>query len=477
MLVEHASTLLAMLVLGASIANLAMASAAISLNALQYLNTRRGGWVTAHGNRTSSSVAAPFISVHVATHNEPPEMVMATLNALAQLDYPAFEVILIDNNTSDPALWLPVKAHIARLGRRFRFVHRRGVIGAKAGALNIALSLCDPRARYVAIVDADYQVTPDFLSSAVSVIRNKIQFVQFPQAYRNSRRAAPVVAELSDYFRTFPSAANRSGASLLTGTLSVIAIDALRSVGGWPTGSITEDAELGVAFWKAGARGLYVDKMVGTGLLPLDLTGLRIQRNRWATGNMQTLIVALRNWRDLRLRRGKIAVVAQLTAWVGFLALPLCVLFGLAIIHILAPELAVSQSGPWRWTQSIATLTILISLGGLVLRAAASKSPATLAVMLCVLWTSSFGWLSALSGRHLTFHRTAKSGAGEGFSMSLDVVASWLSLGLGTLFWIEGSVLTAIALMLAASGLITGPIVNRCLRRAAVPLKEILCPA
>lgn len=478
MMAHQASTLLALPVLVASIANLGMASAAIGLNAWQCLHRRQDAVLLAQrGRQVPRNSGTPFISVHVATHDEPPAMVIATINALARLDYPAFEVILIDNNTSDPAIWRPVQAHMARLGPRFRFFHRKGVIGAKAGALNIALSLCDPRARYVAIVDADYQVTPDFLSTAITAFRDDIRFVQFPQAYRNGHQAAPVVAELSDYFRTFPSAANRSGASLLTGTLSVIAIDALRSVGGWPTGSITEDAELGVAFWKGGVRGLYVDKVVGTGLLPLDLAGLRIQRNRWATGNMQTLLRALRYWRALRLRKGRTAVVAQLTAWVGFLALPMLVLFALAVSAMLVADPAALQSGPWRWLQSVATLTILVSLGGLVMRSATSKSPATLAVMLSLLWTSSFGWLSALPGRRLTFHRTAKSGSGEGFSVSMDVAASWLSLGLGLAFWRQGSPLTAIALILAASGLVTGPVVNRCLRRASFQPKASICPA
>jgi cellulose synthase/poly-beta-1,6-N-acetylglucosamine synthase-like glycosyltransferase len=43
----------------------------------------------------------PKVSIHVAAYNEPPEMVIETLNALAALDYPRFEVIVIDNNSKD----------------------------------------------------------------------------------------------------------------------------------------------------------------------------------------------------------------------------------------------------------------------------------------------------------------------------------------------------------------------------------------
>ena len=44
-------------------------------------------------------------------------------DALAALDYPEFEVLVVDNNTRDPALWEPVAEHCARLGSRFRFFH------------------------------------------------------------------------------------------------------------------------------------------------------------------------------------------------------------------------------------------------------------------------------------------------------------------------------------------------------------------
>lgn len=51
----------------------------------------------------------PKVSIHVPCYNEPPEMVKQTLDALANLDYPDYEVLIIDNNTKDPAVWEPVR--------------------------------------------------------------------------------------------------------------------------------------------------------------------------------------------------------------------------------------------------------------------------------------------------------------------------------------------------------------------------------
>ena len=40
----------------------------------------------------------PMVSIHVPAYNEPPDMMIETLNALAVLDYPSYEVIVMDNN-------------------------------------------------------------------------------------------------------------------------------------------------------------------------------------------------------------------------------------------------------------------------------------------------------------------------------------------------------------------------------------------
>lgn len=77
-----------------------------------------------------------MVTVQVPTYAEPPEVVIGTLDALARLDYPDFEVMVIDNNTADERLWRPVQEHCARLG--FRFLRVEGITGAKAGALNWA---------------------------------------------------------------------------------------------------------------------------------------------------------------------------------------------------------------------------------------------------------------------------------------------------------------------------------------------------
>src|SRR5260221_4005343 len=116
-------------------------------------------------------------------------MVIENLDSLAALDYPDFEVIVIDNNTKDPAVWRPVQDYCAQLGQRFRIIHLAVMKGFKAGALNYVLSQTAPDARIVGVIDSDYMVRPDWLKALVPYFDDgKISYVQGPQDHRDWRR-------------------------------------------------------------------------------------------------------------------------------------------------------------------------------------------------------------------------------------------------------------------------------------------------
>lgn len=287
-----------------------------------------------HPSPVARNPADPWFSVHVATHCEPPRLVIATLRALLDQNWPTggYEIIVMDNNTADPALWKPVERFCTAHPGRIRFLHRTGVRGAKAGALNIALAHTDPRATHIVTVDADYVVAPDFLTHAAAALdRTGADYVQFPQAYTGTALVAPGVdAELEEYFRTNAASADDAEAVLLTGTLCVISRAALTAVGGWSGATTTEDAELGVRLCNAGFSGRFINQVVGKGLLPLSLRDLERQRYRWCSGNVQTL---MRHARlifgiagSLTLAR-RLAILSQLTAWFNLALVPFLLLF------------------------------------------------------------------------------------------------------------------------------------------------------
>lgn len=235
----------------------------------------------------------PMVSIHVPCHAEPPELVIGTLDRLAELEYPAFEVLVIDNNTADPALWRPVEAHCAFLGPQFRFLHVEGISGAKAGALNWAAPHTNPEATLVGVVDADYHVQPDWLRRTVGHFADPtVGFVQCPHAYRDyqaSRFCRMANWEYAVFFTTGMVSLDHHGAGLTVGTMSLIRRAGLDTAGGWAEWCLTEDSELSIRIHALGYRSVYLNEPLGRGLIPETFAGYRQQRFRWTYGPVQEL--------------------------------------------------------------------------------------------------------------------------------------------------------------------------------------------
>jgi len=229
--------------------------------------------------------------VHVPTRNEPPELVLETLRSLQRLEYPAFEVLVLDNNTADESLWRPIERYCREVG--FHFVHLEDWPGFKAGALNHGLRITDDRAEIVAVVDADFVVEPDLLARTVGY------FAQPDVAIVQTRQEFRAEAD-SDYFRrlaltyrafdevTMPSR-NERNAIIFAGTMGLIRRAAVVEAGGWGEWCVTEDAELSLRLLARGHRAVYVERTFGRGVMPLTFAALKRQRFRWCFGGIQIL--------------------------------------------------------------------------------------------------------------------------------------------------------------------------------------------
>lgn len=235
----------------------------------------------------------PKVSIHVPCYNEPPQMMIETLNALAALDYPDFEVIVIDNNTSDPAVWQPVEAHCATLGERFRFFHVDPLAGFKAGALNFALRHTAHDAEIVAVIDSDYQVNRHWLRDLVPQFADpKMGIVQAPQDYMDGGEnafKAMCYSEYRGFFYIGMITRNERNAIIQHGTMTMVRKSVLEEVNGWAEWTITEDAELGLRIFEKGYHAMYVPQSYGRGVMPDNFIDFKKQRFRWAFGSMQII--------------------------------------------------------------------------------------------------------------------------------------------------------------------------------------------
>ncbi len=242
----------------------------------------------------------PKVSLHVPTYNEPPEVVRNTLATLAQLDYPNFEVLVVDNNTPEENVWRQLEGICREMGPNFHYLHLDNWPGYKSGALNFALSQTAPDAEIVGTIDSDYQIYPNFLKELIPAFSDpNIAFVQTPQDYRESDKDTYTKATYYSYMYFFnismPSR-NERNAIIFAGTMGLIRKSVLQEIGGWDEWCITEDAEASLRILKHGYKSLFVNKPYGNGLMPFTFDGLKKQRFRWCFGGIQIL---RKHWESL----------------------------------------------------------------------------------------------------------------------------------------------------------------------------------
>jgi cellulose synthase/poly-beta-1,6-N-acetylglucosamine synthase-like glycosyltransferase len=303
---------------------------------------------TRHGERhfepfvSATGYPTNKVSIHVPIHNEPPEMVCETLLALSKLDYPNFEVLILDNNTVDATAWQPVRDYCAQLGERFRFFHLENWPGFKAGALNYGLTVTAKDADIIAVIDSDYQVKPEWLRTMVPYFaKEDVGFVQSPQDYRDRHESLfknMCYWEYAGFFHIGMVQRNYFNAVIQHGTMTLVRRSALEKVGGWAEWCICEDAELGVKLYRAGYDSVYVNHSFGRGLTADTLAGYIGQRFRWAYGAVQ---IVKHHWSALApwSRKGGLTPAQRyyfLAGWLPWFADGLALLFTITSIGLSA---------------------------------------------------------------------------------------------------------------------------------------------
>jgi exo-beta-1,3-glucanase (GH17 family)/cellulose synthase/poly-beta-1,6-N-acetylglucosamine synthase-like glycosyltransferase len=386
---------------------------------------------------------APKVSIHIPAYREPPEMLKATLDSVARLDYPNFECVVVINNTPDPAFWQPVEEHCRALGERFKFLNVQNLAGFKAGALRLALAHTADDAEIIGVIDADYAVTSDWLKDLVPAFADTdVGLVQAPQDHRDGARSLTHRAmngEYAGFFDVGMVERNQENAIIVHGTMCLIRRTALASAGGWSSDTICEDTDLGLAILEQGWHAHYTSRRYGYGLLPDTFAQFKTQRHRWAYGGTQ---IIKKHWSRFLPGASRLSPAQRREFsfgwlnWLGAESLGVVV----AILNILwVPVVAfIGIAVP----DKVLTLPILaafaVSLAHFLvvyrLRVAIRLPDMLGAVFaaMSVQWTIARAVAESLVKDHLPFIRTAKGGAAkrEAFAAGPEaVMAALLLLG------------------------------------------------
>jgi exo-beta-1,3-glucanase (GH17 family)/cellulose synthase/poly-beta-1,6-N-acetylglucosamine synthase-like glycosyltransferase len=400
------------------------------------------------GAAVATDGAHPKVSIHVPAYFEPPEMLKQTLDAVARLDYPNFECVVIINNTPDPAFWQPIQDHCRALGERFKFINAEKVEGFKAGALRIAMERTAADAEIIGVIDADYVVEPDWLKDLVPVFADpRVGLVQAPQDHRDGDRSLMhyiMNGEYAGFFDIGMVQRNEVNAIIVHGTMCLMRRAAMDMAGGWAGDTICEDTDLGLAIIEHGWLTHYTNHRYGHGLLPDTYEAFKKQRHRWAYGGFQ---IVKKHWRRFLPGASRLTpdqkrefslgwlnwlgaeslgvLVAILNLiWVPIVAfadiaipdkiltLPIIAAFVVSLLHfVILYRLRV----PVKWGQMLGAMVAAMS----------------------VQWTVSRAVANGLITEHLAFARTSKGGLSR---MSIEFQAFWEAV-IGVLLLVGAAVL------------------------------------
>lgn len=245
------------------------------------------------GQYPTKDASLPRVDVFIPTVNEPLDILERTVSMASFLDYPRDKLniyVLDDGHRSE----------VAELAQTLgvHYLNRPDKKDAKAGNLNYALSQTD--GDLIAILDADMVPQQSFLKETVGFFKDpSVAFVQTPQSFFNPD---PYQANLMFFERLpgdqafFMLDVQRSramyNATMFVGTNALFSRNALISIGGFATQSLTEDLLTGMQLQAHGYTTIFYEKILVQGLAPQSYKDLIQQRDRWCRGNVQSFKVA-----------------------------------------------------------------------------------------------------------------------------------------------------------------------------------------
>ncbi len=247
-----------------------------------------------------------------ARHEE--EVLGDTLDALAVLDHPDYEVIAIVGH-DDPGTEAVARAAARRHPGRVRVVVDDSVPKNKPKAMNRALAYC--RGNVVGVFDAEDEVHPQllqlidnrFTETGADVVQGGVQLMNVHTSWWALRNCL----EYYFWFRSRLHFHAKARFIPLGGNTVFIRTDLLRDAGGWDAECLAEDCEIGVRLSTQGARVVvaYDPEVVTREETPGSLKSLYKQRTRWNQGFLQVLRKG--EWRKLPTRRQRLMARYLLT--------------------------------------------------------------------------------------------------------------------------------------------------------------------
>ena len=235
----------------------------------------------------------PVVTIQLPLYNE---MYVADrlIAAVCAIDYPRelLEVQVLDDSIDETrTVAESAVRRWAAQGVDIKYCHRTERRGFKAGALEAGLK--SARGELIAIFDADFIPTPDFLMRLLPHFGDpRVGMVQARWGHinRDYSLLTKIQAILLDgHFVLEHGGRNRSGRFFnFNGTAGVWRRNAIDDAGGWQHDTLTEDLDLSYRAQLRGWRFVFVSDLIAPAEVPVEMNAFKSQQHRWAKGSIQT---------------------------------------------------------------------------------------------------------------------------------------------------------------------------------------------
>ncbi|MDB5182602.1 MAG: hypothetical protein JWO47_386 [Candidatus Saccharibacteria bacterium] len=227
------------------------------------------------------------VDIFITTYNEPEEIVKMTLLGALNV-YGVRNVYVLNDGNRENIRKLTLKAGGKHVGRTEN-TH------AKAGNMNNGIKHSD--ADFMVFLDCDHVPQANFIERTLGYFRDEnLAFVQTPQTFYNRdsiqfrrTRQRNYWNEQSMFYESIQPAKNAFNAAFFCGSGSMLRRSAIDQIGGFATGTATEDIHTSLRLHAKGWNSLFVSEILAHGIAAEDLNEYHKQRVRWGAGSLGLL--------------------------------------------------------------------------------------------------------------------------------------------------------------------------------------------
>ena len=251
----------------------------------------------------------PFVSIIVPAFNEA-EVIQASLSSLLELRYPYYEIIAVDDGSTDGTYDKMREFEGNHYGVRVSVFRKEN--SGKADALNYGVRRSN--APIVVCMDSDSRLTPNalryavghFADKSVGAVAGNVKVINRHNIWTKLQaleyiEGLNIVRKAQAFWRTV---------NVIPGPMGIFRRTAIEGVGGYDSDTFAEDFDMTVKILAEGWKIHYEPKAIAYTEAPEELLDIIKQRYRWSRGILQ----ALRKQKHL-LTRTNVHITTPLSLW------------------------------------------------------------------------------------------------------------------------------------------------------------------